>query len=152
MTSGLRHGVEVRSATPSDAPDLVRLLESWGAAVSPRDVVQRLDAVRSHGHAAALVSNGYAGLSGLVVLHWSPVLHQPRGVARVTLLFVDREERRRGIGRLLLKAASQAARIGGCETIEVAVADGQADADAFCRETGFLPQGSVFSRVLRKKA
>ncbi len=152
MNSGLRYGVEVRSALPADAPDLARLLAVGGTVASPRDVLQRLDAVRAHGHAAILVATGYAGLSGLVALHWSPMLHEARSVARITLLLVDGEERRRGIGRLLLKSASQAARNAACDTIEMAVPDGQAAAAAFCRNTGFLPQGMLFSQVLRKKA
>ena len=148
MTSGLRYGVEVRSAQAADAPELTRLL---GAGVAARHVAERLEAIRTHGAAAVLVATGYSGLSGFVTLDWAPVLQQARLVARITTLVVDLEERRRGIGRLLLKAASQAARTAGCETIELTAAPEHEAARAFCAATGFVTRGTVAVRVLRKK-
>ena len=147
MTSGLRYGVEVRSAQLGDAPEFVRLLGNGSA----RDMTVRLEQVRAHSAGAALVAVGYAGLSGIIALDWAPVLYDPRPVARITALVVDPDERRRGIGRLLLKAASQAARSGGCDRMEVVAGPGQDAVEAFCLGTGFAPQGAVFGRLLRKK-
>ncbi len=151
MTAGLRYGVEIRSAQAADGAEIARLLAGCGTSASVRDVTERLDAIRLHGHAACLVATGYGGLSGLVALAWFPVLHEPRPVARVSAFIVDPAERRRGIGRMLLKAASQAARSAGCDRIEMAVPPDGDDALAFCHDTGFLPQGEVLSRVLRKR-
>ncbi len=152
VTSGLRYGVEVRSAQVADAAEVVRLLASCGTAAPVREVAERLEAIRAHGAAACLVSSGYGGLSGLVALSWAPVLHEPRSVAHISALVVDPEERRRGIGRMLLKAVSQAARAAGCDAIELAVPPGQAALEAFCRGTGFASQAELFSRVLRKRS
>ncbi len=151
MTAGLRYGVEVRSAQLADAAELARLLSSLGAATTARDMGERLASVRSQATAACFVATGYGGLNGVVAVSWVPTLQDPRPVAHVTAFIVDPEERRRGIGRLLLKAASQAARIGGCDIVRMAVAD-QGIAEAFCRRTGFLPHGAVFERSLRKIA
>ena len=148
MTSGLRYGVEVRSAQLADAPELARLL---GGGASARDVAERWEAIRADSSTALLVATGYGGLSGFVTLDWAPVLQHARPVARITALVVDPEERRRGIGRLLLKAASQAARSAGCESIELTVAPDQDAAQAFCAATGFVARGMVSVRVLRKK-
>ena len=151
VTAGLRYGVEVRSAQAADAAEVARLLSACGVAVAAPAMADRLEAIRTHGQAACLVSTGYDGLSGLVALCWAPVLHQPRPVACVTAFVVAPDERRRGIGRMLVKAASQAARAAGCDLIELAAPPGETAVAAFCRTTGFLPQGEVYSRSLRKR-
>ena len=146
MPSGARYGMEVRRAAAADGPELARLLAQAGAAVTPHQAADRLDAMRS---GAVLVAAGYAGLNGLVAVTWAPVLQAGRPVARLTMLVVDAEERRHGIGRLLLKAASQAARSAGCDTLEVAAREGPLE--AFCRATGFAASSQMFARSLRKR-
>ena len=146
MTSGLRYGVEVRSAQVADAPEFARLLGN----VSARDMAERLELMRAHSSGAVLVATGYSGLSGIIALGWAPVLYDHRPVAHITALVVDPAERRRGIGRLLLKAASQAARTAGCYFVELAAGPGQDAVEAFCLKTGFTPRGAVFGRLLRK--
>jgi aminoglycoside 6'-N-acetyltransferase I len=150
VTSGLRYGVEVRRAAAPDAAEIARLLAQAGALLSPNDAADRLETMRTRPDCAVLVTAGYAGLNGLVALHWAPVLQLARPVARLTALVVDADERRHGIGRLLLKAASQAARSAGCDTIEIA-ADGHGDVAAFCYATGFVAAEPVFTRSLRKR-
>ncbi len=144
MAAGLRHGVEVRAAAPADAPELARLLGPDAAAMA-----DRLEALRAHAGSAVLVATGHAGLSGVVALHWAPDLFHARPVARVTALAVEAEERRHGIGRLLLKAASQAARGAGCEAL-LLTPEGEG-AEAFCRATGFTDRGLVLERSLRRR-
>ena len=149
MATGLRYGVEVRRAVATDAPELARLLAQSAATLTPGQAAERLEAMRERSDCVVLVTSGYAGLNGLVALHWAPVLQQPRPMARLTALVVDEEERRRGIGRLLLKAASQAARSAGCEMLEADAGEGSLG--AFCRATGFAESGSVFTRSLRRR-
>lgn len=146
MAAGLRYGVEVRRAAAADAPELSRLLPP----LTPAAAAERLDAMRDRADGAILVATGYGGLSGIVALHWAAVLQLPRPVAMVTALVVDVEERRHGIGRLLLKAASQAARAAGCDTMDVAAAEGSLA--AFCRATGFVDAEPMLRRSLRRRS
>lgn len=148
MASGLRYGVEVRGAVAADAPELARLLAQSGAVMTPGEAADRLDAMRARADCAVLAATGYAGLNGLVAVQWAPVLHAARPVARLTALVVDVQERRHGIGRLLLKAASQAARSAGCDVLE---AHGDGDLAAFCQAAGFAASGTMFGRSLRKR-
>ena len=67
------------------------------------------------------------------------------------MLVVDGDERRHGIGRLLLKAASQTARTAGCDILEIAAGADHAELAAFCRAAGFSVGGAVFARSLRKR-
>ena len=113
-------------------------------------MAERLEAVR-RGLGTALLAMEWGPPSGLVALHWHATLTARLPVAQISLLLVDAGARHRGIGRLLVKAASQAARVAGCGTLELMAPDGQADLHAFCRATGFTATGPCFVRPLRKK-
>ena len=147
MTSGLRYGVELRAAQPADGAEIARLLAQAGLPLTEREAAARLDAMRA---GAVLVATGYAGLAGLIAVSWTVEL-AAGPVARISALVVDADERRHGIGRMLLKAASQVARSAGCDVVEVALAPGQDAADAFCRATGFAVQGVTMRRALRRR-
>ncbi len=145
-----RTGLELRSAAATDAPALAALLTAAGHPVSPAAMAERLDAVR-HGSGTALLALEWGPPSGLVALHWRPTLTATLPVAHVSLLLVDAPARHRGIGRLLVKAAAQAARVAGCGTLELASLDAQHDLHAFCQANGFTVQGPCFVRPLRKR-
>ena len=144
-----RYGLEIRAATAADAPGLAGLLGQAGIAIAPSTLSERLDALREVA-GTVLVALEWGPPSGLVALHWHRTLGAPHPVAQITALLVDPDARRRGVGRLLVKAASQAARVAGCDTIELMVPAPGGDLDGFCRATGFAGAGSWFRRPLRK--
>jgi GNAT superfamily N-acetyltransferase len=145
-----RYGLEIRAAAPIDAPGLVTLLAEAGCALDARELAERLVAVRD-APGTALIAAQWGPPSGLVVLHWYPTLAEPRPTAQITTLLVGIEDRRRGIGRLLLKAAAQAARAAGCGRLELLSPADAASLHAFCRATGFIEAGPRFVRSLRKQ-
>ena len=155
IASGRRYGVAVRAAQTGDTAELMRLLAqrdagpNAGPAAGP--VAARLEALRQHAQGAVLVATGYGGLSGLVAITWAPSLRFDRPVARMLALVVDVDERRAGIGRMLVKAASQAARSAGCEVLEVGVEEGEDAATGFYQATGFVAAGAWFTRPLRRR-
>ena len=102
-------------------------------------------------HGAALIAVEWGPPSGIVILHWYQSLAAPRPSALITTLYVGRDARRRGLGRLLVKAASQAARVAGCETLRVADMSPENGLTAFCTATGFTQAGQLLARNLRKK-
>ena len=146
-----RYGLEIRAANVGDAAGLAELLRGAGPPVAAESLAERIEALR-HGSGAALVAVEWGPPSGLVVLHWYPSLAANLPTAQVTTLFVAPDARRRGIGRLLLKAASQAARSAGCGEIQLLARPDQAHLQAFGAATGFSDYGSVSVRPLRKKA
>jgi GNAT superfamily N-acetyltransferase len=145
-----RYGLEIRAATPVDAPGLVILLSQAGQAIDTRSLVERLVAIRE-APGTALIAAQWGPPSGLVVLHWYPTLDEVRPTAQITTLFVGVEDRRRGIGRLLLKAAAQAARTADCGKLELLAPSGAESLHEFCRATGFAEAGRRFLRSLRKQ-
>ena len=146
MTS--RHGLEIRAAGAAEAPGVAVLLAAAGQPIDARELATRLEAIRQ-GPGIALVALEWGPPSGLVVLHWYRRLEEARPVAQVTTLLVGAEDRRRGIGRLLVKAAAQAARNAGCGMLELATGE-DPSLEAFCVATGFTAAGPRYLRPLRK--
>jgi len=147
---GQRHGLEIRAATSADAAGLAELLGRAGPAIAPRELAERIEALREGG-GTALIALEWGPPSGLVVLHRYRTLDTPLPTAQVTTLLVGPDERRRGVGRLLLKAAAQAARVAGCGALELLAPSDAPALEAFCLATGFSGTGTRFVRPLRKK-
>lgn len=126
------------------------LLAAAGHVIDARELAERLAAMRDSS-ATALVALQWGPPSGLVVLHWYRTLQAARPVAQITTLLVSAEERRQGIGRLLIKAAAQAARMAGCGDLELMTASDAPSLHEFCRATGFAEAGPRFVRALRKQ-
>ena len=144
-----RRGLSIRAAMAADAPLLAEFLVGAGHPVAQAPLAERLAAIAA-GPGTALAAWEWGPPSGLVVLHWYWTLHGARQAAQIDLLLVAPPDRRRGLGRLLLKAASQAARVAGCGEIALDAASADVDTAAFCQATGFIAQGLRFTRALRK--
>ena len=145
-----RHGLEIRAAVPADAPVLVALLEAAGRPLPVRTLAERLEELRDGRGTALLALDWGPAAAGLVTLHWYRTLHGSLPTAQLTTLFVMPDDRRRGIGRLLVKAAAQAARVAGCGALEMLVG-ADPGLHAFSLATGFVPAGERHQRTLRKK-
>jgi predicted N-acetyltransferase YhbS len=152
MAAGARYGVDLRGAVPADYIDIARLLQQLGHAIDARDMSERLEAATSAPDHSVLVATAYDGhVIGLIATHWCVTLAQKRRVAEISTLVVDQQETRRGIGRMLVKAASQAARSAGCEVVTVSAAPECNAAVAFLQAIGFSASGVSLSRSLRKR-
>ncbi len=141
--------MDVRSAVPSDAADIAGLLGQIGEAVLARTVVVRLEGMSRD--SAVLVATGFAPAIGVIALHWSRGLASNAGLARIDVLVVNKEDRRRGIGRMLLKSASQLARMAGCEVLEIVAGQCGDSGAGFLATTGFAGCGQLICRPLRRR-
>ena len=97
-----------------------------------------------------LLAGEWGPPAGVIALSWPRDLLETRPVARITTLLVAPGDRRRGIGRLLLKAGAQAARSAGCGRLALSVPEPAGDLAAFCGASGFAPAGAWLTRPLRK--
>jgi GNAT superfamily N-acetyltransferase len=147
---GSRYGLEIRSATSLDAPGLAGLLGTAGLSIPASDLAERLGALR-HEQGAVLIATEWGPPSGVIALHWYRTIAAAAPVAQITLLLVAPDDRRRGVGRLLLKAAAQAARLAGCDELQLLAPPDQPALQAFREATGFTQAGTSFVRPLRKK-
>lgn len=144
-----RYGLEIRAATSADAPGLAELFASVGPSVAPRLLAERLDVVLKQ-PGVVLIASEWGPPSGAIAVHWRRTLNADGPVARVDHLLVAPDARRRGIGRLLLKAAAQSARSARCATLELSTDGGEITLAAFCEATGFSLVGRDYARPLRK--
>jgi GNAT superfamily N-acetyltransferase len=149
----MRAGVELRGVVPADAADVALLLGQLGHAMPAHRAAERLEQLARDPAATVLVATDADGaVIGLVAVTRTAMLQLPHPVGRVTALVVDDRARRRGIGRMLIKAAAQAARAAGCDVLEVTTGGPDAEAETFCRALGFGPAGLRLTRALRKRA
>ena len=146
-----RRGLSIRTVVGADAAAVAELLAATGCPVAASVLAGRL-AVLGAGTGTVLAAWEWGPPSGLIVVHWYATLLGALQTAQVDLLVVGPQERRRGVGRLLVKAASQAARVAGCGAIDLPVAGCDEETAGFCLATGFVDQGRRFSRKLRKEA
>ncbi len=143
-----RYGLEIRAATAADAPGLVDLMD---AADGPAALAARLDAFRD-ASGIVLVAVEWGPPSGLVALNRVRTLTDDLPVGQIGCLVVGPEQRQRGVARLLLKAASQAARAAGCGSLHLIVPPADPGARGFAEATGFAEIGAVYVRSLRKRS
>ncbi len=146
-----RFGLEIRAAQPADAPAVAELLALAGHTVPAATLALRLAAIRQ-GAGTALLALEWGPPSGIIVVDWRPTLLADDLAARITTLLVAPAERRRGIGRLLVKAGAQAARLAGGGTLAVTPGADSAEGAAFLLATGFEQRGALLLRGLRKHA
>ncbi len=104
-----------------------------------------------HDPGAILLALEWGPPSGVIAVSWRRSLLADMPIAWITTLLVGPDARRRGIGRLLLKAAAQAARTAGCGALRMEATSDQPELTAFSLATGFAQAGVVFERALRKR-
>lgn len=142
-----RYGLSVRSAHVSDADGLAELLANAGQATTKDRLAALLEQP-----GAVLIADEWGPPSGVIAVHWHAVLTADLKVGTISMLLVDPDRRRNGIARLLLKAASQAARSAGCGELLLEVPSTAHALRAFGLATGFEATGETFARALRKRA
>jgi GNAT superfamily N-acetyltransferase len=145
-----RHGLSIRATDSGDVDGLADLLGAAGLTI-PRDrLAARLGAIQDQ-PGALLIADEWGPPSGLIVAHWHAVLTADLKTGWISALLVDPARRRNGIARLLLKAASQAARTAGCGELVLSLAGESGDLRAFALATGFVGAGECLTRPLRKR-
>lgn len=139
----------MRGPQPGDLPGIADLLAGAGHEGPAAVLAARLDRLRQD-PGIVLIAVEWGPPGGIVVAHWRQTLLVDRPVAFISLLHVAPDDRRRGLGRTLLKAVAQAARQAGCGSLHLAVSPGDDSLPGFCQATGFAPVGTEFVRPLRK--
>lgn len=146
-----RYGLSIRAADTGDVDGLAELLKTAGLTLARDRLALRLKAVQAE-PGVLLIADEWGPPSGVIAVHWHSVLTADLKVGWISMLLVDPDRRRNGVARLLLKAASQAARSAGCGELVLNPPVGPGDLRPFCLATGFVEGGEVFTRALRKRS
>lgn len=136
----------IREARPADAEALASLVTALGFPASAAEVRERLAALKKARELPLVAEQGE--LIGCLTWHVTPVLHRPRPVGRITMLFVSEGARRSGVGRALVEAAIERLARQGCGLVEVTSNVDLAPAHAFYRRLGFERTSYRFARRL----
>jgi len=145
-----RHGLSIRSADIGDVDGLAELFRTTGLKIQRDQLAARLTVLHTQ-PGVLLIADEWGPPSGLIAIHWHALLTADLKLGWISALLVDPARRRNGIGRLLLKAASQAARSAGCGEVVLSSPPGTGDLRAFCLATGFAETGAVLARPLRRR-
>jgi GNAT superfamily N-acetyltransferase len=135
----------VRPATPADADRLASLLTDEGYPAGSSDLAVRLDRYRSIG-SMVLVAEAAGEVIGFVSVLILPRFEVGERFARITSLVVDAGVRERGIGRLLMQAAEDAARDAGVSFLEVTAGHHRPDARRLFESMGYDPGVAAYLR------
>jgi GNAT superfamily N-acetyltransferase len=127
---------QVREAKPSDAAVLSELIHFLGHEIDEKTVRKNLHAL-ARDRETPLVAVEGKSIVGLIGIHRTRTVHRPAPVGRITILVVAKEAQGRGIGKMLVAAAEQILRKGGCQIIEVTSNERRAEAHAFYRHLGY---------------
>jgi len=140
--------IRIRPATPEDATAVAELLCELGYPVGADAAAERVRDLQATGCDPVYVAVESERLLGLVALHWAPMLHLEKPVARITALVVSAAARRHKVGHRLIDHAVVAARQAGCERVELTSANDRGEAHAFYRAQGFEQSSLRFHRAL----
>ncbi len=137
----------IRDARADDADAVARLLTQLGYPSDPGAVDERLERLRVVGD-RVLVAELDGDVVGLAHLQVTPAIERDRPAAKLGALVVDEVRRGNGIGRALVAAIEDEARLRGCELLFVTTGKRRHDAHAFYERVGLEPTGRRYSRTL----
>ncbi|MFL5982963.1 MAG: GNAT family N-acetyltransferase [Gaiellaceae bacterium] len=137
----------VRDARLEDSPQIARLLDQLGYPTDAAAVVARLERLAIVGD-RIFVADVDGRVAGLAHLQVSPALERDRPSGKIGALVVDEAHRGRGVGRALVQAVEEDARLRGCALLFLTTREWRADAHAFYERVGFEQAGRRYSRTL----
>ena len=138
---------KIRDAKPSDAARLVELIRELGHEIAEKQVRKNLAALKKTGE-TPLVATLDKKIVGMCGIGRRIVVHRPAPLGRITALVVTEEAKGHGIGRMLVEAAEEWMRKGGCKLVEVTSNDRRAAAHAFYRHLGYERSSIRFFKKL----
>src|SRR2546421_5230082 len=136
----------IRDAQAGDAPAVAGLLGQLGYPTEPSAVERRLERLQVVGD-RVVVAEVEGKVVGLAHLQVTPALERERPAAKIGALVVDDAHRGRGIGRALVQAIEDEARLRGCELLFLTTAERRDAAHAFYERLGLEHTGRRYGRT-----
>jgi ribosomal protein S18 acetylase RimI-like enzyme len=140
--------ITMRPVRATDAEQVASLLTELGYPSTAASVKDRLDRALQSETSRCLVAQDADEVIGLMSAELIPYFPTGMTVCRVTSLVVASQHRRRGIGDMLISAATEFARKHRCSGIEVTSAENRVEAHRFYERIGFSRTAFRFFRAL----
>jgi GNAT superfamily N-acetyltransferase len=142
--------MNIRNATPDDAPAVAALLGELGYTTAPEDAALRIDRMNGLDDAQLFVAADDGSLLGLVSAQvLTGVMHANEPVGHITAIVVATRARRGGVGRALIAAIEEWLRARGCTKVNVTSKNTRLDAHAFYEGLGYARSGLRFTHTLQ---
>ncbi|MEC5397459.1 GNAT family N-acetyltransferase [Uliginosibacterium sp. H1] len=130
------HLIALREARPDDATQLAPLLAELGYPQQVEALRRRIAALRAP-QDSVWIAESDGCLLGAGSLHLVPMFHASEGLGKVTALVVSAQARGQGIGRALMRALEEHARLHGATRMEVISGNHRPQAHAFYQHLGY---------------
>ena len=140
-------GLTIRDAQPDDSAAIADLLGQLGYPTDAGAVEGRLQRLRIVGD-RVVVADVDGTVAGLAHLQVGPTIEYERPAAKLAALVVDDSRRGEGIGRALVAAVEDEARLRGCELLYLTTSERRDDAHSFYEHIGLEHTGRRYSRAL----
>jgi len=137
----------IRDANAADAEGIAELLTQLGYPTDADALEGRLERLAVVGD-RVLVADVDGRPAGLAHLQVTPAIEHERPVAKLGALVVDEGRRGTGVGRALVRAAEEEARLRGCGVLYLTTSERRDDAHAFYESAGFEQTGRRYARTL----
>jgi GNAT superfamily N-acetyltransferase len=137
----------IRDARTEDSPVIAALLTQLGYPSEADAVDARLDRLRVVGD-RVVVAELDGEVVGLAHLQVTPAIERERPAGKIGALVVDEAHRGSGVGRALVQAIEDEARLRGCELLYLTTSERRDDAHAFYEHVGLEQTGRRYSRTL----
>jgi GNAT superfamily N-acetyltransferase len=141
--------VRTRRAEASDIPALARLVAELGYPMSEADMADRFAYVASTSHEELFVAEQDGRVVGVIGVRLLESLHMVARSGQVTIVVVDPDKRRQGIGRALIVRAERWFHRRGAVHVRIVTGnDDTQEAHRFYQGIGYRTTHVIFSKVL----
>jgi ribosomal protein S18 acetylase RimI-like enzyme len=145
--------VRTRRAEARDIPTLALLVAELGYPMSEADMADRFSYVASSSHEELFVAELGGRVVGVIGVRLLESLHMVARSGQVTIIVVDPETRRQGIGRTLITRAERWFHRRGAVHVRIVTGnDDTQEAHRFYLAIGYRTTHVIFSKVLNPMA
>jgi len=141
----------IRNARPTDAADLVRLLDQLGYADAADSMAKKILQLTGREDARLLVAEYSGTVVAVISIHFIPQIALKGDFARICYFVVDEQHRDKGLGTRFERELDRLARERGCDRIEVHCHSRRMDAHRFYERLGYEESPKYFIRRLTGK-
>lgn len=126
-----------REVQMTDAPSLVMLMEQLGYSIEASNMKENIQNYIQIANQKAWVAEKSGQIVGCIAGAITHSFHLPGSFLRVITLVVDKQQRRSGIGKILMDLAEKFALSQGCSYIELTSATHRSASHEFYHSLGF---------------
>jgi GNAT superfamily N-acetyltransferase len=132
----------------SDAEDIAGLLGQLGYPSNAKEFLKRIKQFKPK-EDLLVVAVDEKKTVGFVSLHLIPLVHENGYLCRITALVVDKNHRRKGVGKKLVNEAEKHALKHGAVRSEITSSDKRIEAHSFYLEAGYKEYRKRLMKVLK---